>query len=225
MPHWASKETIDVVKGLVEIADLVAILYFGYRLLAGMYVLGRVEMELVSDTPFADKTLVRSTLKLKNVGEATLRVTDARLSTFALDVEGRAKPSATNAGQPPKVPLLINRRDLNDLDFQRVSIPSGTGQGEQPASEPEHQMAKHRTVRHTAPEFLQRLQPGFYKLEFRLIAYHMFGRWYSLLTLILRATAFISLTRAGQWVATSVVQAASSRRGEDRNYGVRLIDR
>ena len=74
MSHSELKDTIDIIKGVVEIAGFgVAILYFGYRLLAGMYVLGRLEAEVVSDTPFTDKCWVRSTLKLKNTGEATLK--------------------------------------------------------------------------------------------------------------------------------------------------------
>ena len=94
MSHSELKDTIDIIKGVVvEIAGFgVAILYFGYRLLAGMYVLGRLEAEVVSDTPFTDKCWVRSTLKLKNTGEATLKVTDARLWIFTLDADGRPEP-------------------------------------------------------------------------------------------------------------------------------------
>ncbi len=125
MSQCDPKDTVEIIKGVVEIAGfLVAILYFGYRLLAGMFVLGRLETELVSDTPFADKCLVRSTLKLKNVGEATLKVTDARLSTFEVDARGRTKrwPEQKTEAQP-----FIDQRDLADLDFQRLSVPPKQG--------------------------------------------------------------------------------------------------
>ncbi len=124
MSQCDPKDTVEIIKGVVEIAGfLVAILYFGYRLLAGMFVLGRLETEIVSDTPFADKCLVRSTLKLKNVGEATFKVTDARLSTFKVKPDGRTEPwpkrcSSSGKGQ------FFDKRDLSDLDFQvTVHIP------------------------------------------------------------------------------------------------------
>src|SRR5262245_19838508 len=210
MARW--KEFLELIKPAVEIAGfLAAILYFGYRLLAGVYILSRLEMELVSDTPFVDKCLVRSALKLKNVGEATLRVMDARLSVFALDVQGQPNAWSVN-DKRPKEPLPFVRRSLEQLDFQRVSIPSGK------ESLGNQQAEKSREWLNIDPggtqrrEFIQRLQPGLYKLEFRLIASPMFGRRYTFLSLIL-ALPWASVSKAGQWVATSVVDVPYPQQG------------
>jgi hypothetical protein len=68
-------------------------------------------------------------------------------------------------------------------------------------------------------EYLQYLQPGLYKIEFRLVAYPMFGQKNSVLsylTVIVPAWLF-SLIRSGQWLATSVIEVRPS---QERKIGI-----
>lgn len=196
------------------LAFVAAALFFGYKLLAGFYVLNRLTLELSCDTPASDKGLVKIAMKITNPGSATLRLTDGWLRIFELRPDGTPvdpwkEPPPNGKGKRPSAPSYIQELKLHQLDFQRVSVPPdrggrlGTVQAEQV-----RQWINLEPGSTHFRRFLQRLEPGQYRIEARLVATPVFGRLLrpvaSFLTCVL-TLAPVSLTKHGQWVATAVV--------------------
>ena len=198
-----AKGGIEIAKGIAEfLAFFAALVYFVIRLLAGEFIFGRLESELTAETPFADKELVRATVKLKNPGQATHRVTDARLWVFLLDADGAAPEwRASGSDGLLQVPARLHERRLDALDFTRVSVVGEKLQARQSfEGTPWLNIEPGGSQRR---EFLFRLAPGLYKLEFRLVS---FARFAGRAGLIRMLGPLQSLGRGAQWVATAVVQ-------------------
>ena len=122
----AVKDSVEILRNcLLIVGFFLAVLYFFYRLLAGFLDPCRLVLELACDNPFADKTLVRANIKLKNTGPASIRITDAGLWAFTFDgndsetmqVWPKVKPTSDDEARPHEKHL-----SMPQLDFQRLGL-------------------------------------------------------------------------------------------------------
>jgi len=222
-PALDAGTALNDAKTICEIiAFLAAALYFLYRLFGGEYVLNRLSVELSCDTPFKNKRLVRAAVKVTNPGAATLAVKDARLWIFTLADTGRPakgweKPADSDGAARPPMPPLTAELAFHELDLQRLSVydrgPLGgrlrPENGPPVQALPIRQWLNLDPSSATSRQFLQALDHGLYKFEFRIITIPLFGaeagrlpRWAGLAT----KSRVFGVSRYGQWAATAVVE-------------------
>ncbi|MFZ0692982.1 MAG: hypothetical protein WAN51_02330, partial [Alphaproteobacteria bacterium] len=162
-------------------------------------------IEITCDTPFRDKRLLRTIVKLKNTGPASIHIEEAKLWVFEI-------PNAT----PHDVPIWplrgekrtrpsIARLDAAQLDFQRLSFDK---QLHLYVAKEERKWVNLETAGEQQRQFLFRLEDGLYKVEFRIVGTPMFGRRFGFTRAI--TNPLFHLSRAGQWVATAVIQISTA---------------
>jgi hypothetical protein len=167
----------EIVKDcFVLVGSLAVAVYFYYRLLAGLFVLCRLAVELTCDTPFSDKRLVKCTIKLKNTGPASVRIKDVKLWIVKLE-KSRLLPDhwgwPTWPSSPPAKQSIAFPR--NQLDFQRLSY-DGNELLVTHQAEPDHEWLNVETAGEQQRMFLFNLDEGLYKIEFRIMGTAMYGR-------------------------------------------------
>jgi hypothetical protein len=208
----------EIAKNVFEIIGFFFVgLYFLYRLLAGFFVPCRLAADITCDTPFKDKKLVRTVVKIRNKGEASIRIEEARLWVFKLKeddpicVNVWPLPNSRDEPIPPQLEL-----DTRRLDFQRLSF--GRRGLRLCEAEEERRWINIEAAGEQQRQFLFPLPEGLYKVEFRIIGTPMFGRRFGFARDI--SYPLFHLSRSSQWVATAVIATGelaiqSLRSGEE----------
>lgn len=225
------KEWVEIIKDGMQIFGLLLLgIYFFYRLLAGSFLPSRLGLDLVCETPFNNKRLVRCILKLKNTGTASLRVRDAWLYVLKVNPQPDEKHRVDWPNWPE--PASVSRRPIllrllravlrlwrgsqpvspppdpvvaymttERLDFQRLSFNKEGLQRRQ--ASPVRKWLNLEVAGEQQRQFLLQLPPGHYKAEFRLVAEPLFGRRYRIARAI--SHAMFPLSRESQWIATAAI--------------------